>query len=64
MDACEVAKLAAHNLRDANNNISNNSNNESNNNCANISLAVFGLHTKILLKDNLRKSNRRWAVDD
>ena len=55
----EAAKLAVNNWHDTGINITSNSNNDTNNNYANLDLAKFGVHTKILLVENVKKTHCR-----
>lgn len=53
--ASKAVKLAANNLSYTNDNVSSDGNDESKNNYVNVGLIEFGLHTKTLLKDNIKR---------
>ena len=63
-DAQKAARLTANNCRYATADIIGNNNDKSNNNYINVDLAKFGINTKTLLADNIRKTCCRWAVND
>lgn len=63
-DTREVAKLTTDDWHNNSLDIVDNSKNEANVDSANIDLAQFGVHIEILLADNVKKTCRRWAVEN
>lgn len=58
-DACKAVKIAVDNWYNNLLDIANNSEDKTDVDFANIDLAQFGIHTKILLADSVRKTCRR-----
>lgn len=63
-DAREAAKLAADDWRHETVDIVDDSNDKADVDSANIDLAEFGVHTETSLADSVRKTRRRWAIED
>ncbi len=62
-DVYKAARLAADNWRDETTNMAN-SDGEAEIDPTNVGLVEFGVQTKTSLADSVRKTRRKWAIDD